>query len=98
MDFKRLVCPLLKYRPNPASFCLFFPFSQYNGKYSPKFHYKSVDGVLVFEPWKPLDGRRRHIHLELWGALEWPTFIFKLFFCIGLAYFMYYVFLYCLST
>ena len=35
-----------KYGPNPASFCLFSSFSQYNDKYSTKFDYKSVDGVL----------------------------------------------------
>ena len=32
--------------PNPASFCLFPSFSQHNDKYSTKFDYKSVDGLL----------------------------------------------------
>ena len=35
-----------KYGPNPASFCLFSSFSQYNDKFSTKFDSKSLDGVF----------------------------------------------------
>ena len=42
----------LKYGPNPASFCLFFFFSQCKGKYYTNltFNDLSVDGVLGLEP------------------------------------------------
>ena len=38
---------LKKYGPNPASFCLFSSFPQYNDKYGTIFDYKSIDGVLL---------------------------------------------------
>ena len=37
---------ILKYGPNPASFCFFSSFYQNNDKYCKKIYYQSVDGVL----------------------------------------------------
>ena len=41
-----LVLFIFKYGPNPASFCLFSSFPQCNDKYSTKFGYTTIDGVL----------------------------------------------------